>query len=294
MRPPAGLLQAEHVGHRVGPDPGPPDQRPGRDHGAVLEQDLVRGGALQGLAEPHLHPPLLEDLEGVPARAGMERRQQVVGGLQQDDLGLVDVQVGEVVHQHVLEQLLEGAGHLDPGGAAADHHHGQGALVDHAGVVLGQLELAQQVGPEPQGVGHALERVAVLLDPRDPEGGRGRARGHDQVVVAEAAALLGQHLPGLEVHPRHGGHPHRGAPVAAHDAAHRVGDVGRLDQPGGQLVQQRLEQVVVVLLEQGDPHRRLELGQGLDRRQPGEPSPDDDNARRPVAVPRPRHPALLT
>jgi hypothetical protein len=36
----------------------------------------------------------------------VERGQQVVGGLQQHHPGLVDVQVGEVVDQHVLEQLV--------------------------------------------------------------------------------------------------------------------------------------------------------------------------------------------
>ena len=183
---PAGLLQAEDVGQRVGPHPRPPDQRPGRDHGAVLEHDLVRGGVGHGLAEPDLHAPLAQDVEGVLARARVERRQQVVGRLQQHHPGPGDVQVGEVVDEHVLEQLVDGAGHLHPGGAAADHHHGEGALVDHGRVVLGQLELAQQVGPELQRVRHGLEREAVLLDPRDPEGGRGRPGGQDQVVVGEA------------------------------------------------------------------------------------------------------------
>src|SRR5918996_104473 len=117
--------------------------------------------------------------------------------------------------------------------------------------------ISTPVGPQPQRVGHALEREAVLLDPRDPEGGRGRPGGQDQEIVGEPPALLGQHLPGLEVHRRDRGHPHRGAPVAAHDGPHRVGDVGRLDQAGGQLVQQGLEQVVVVLLQQRDPHRRF-------------------------------------
>jgi hypothetical protein len=43
-----------------------------------------------------------------------------------------------------------------------------------------------------------------------------------------------------------------------------VGDVGRLHHPGGQLVQQGLEQVVVVLLQQGGADRGLDLVEGLD------------------------------
>jgi hypothetical protein len=52
-----------------------------------------------------------------------------------------------------------------------------------------------------------------------------------------------------------------------------VGDVGRLDQAGGQLVQQRLEQVVVVLLSSVTRTGGLVLASALTAASPANPAP---------------------
>ena len=143
------------------------------------------------------------------------------------------------------------------------------------------------MGTQPQGVGHGLEREAVLLDPGIPK----------VAVVAPAARGSGGRSHPWRPSPTRTWRASRStpvtvairtwSPVAAYHAPHRVGDVGRLDQPGGQLVQQRLEQVVVVLLQQRHPHRRLDLGQGLDRGQPGEPTPTTTTCGSPSRFPAP-------
>jgi hypothetical protein len=64
--------------------------------------------------------------------------------------------------------------------------------------------------------------------------------------------------------------------VAQH-AADRRGDVARGERRGRDLVQQRLEEVVVVPVDQGDVDRRaIERAR---RAQAPEPAADDDDAR---------------
>ncbi len=128
--PAPGLLDAERAGQRADPHAGRPDQRARLDDVVVLEVDLAGRDTLHGFAGHDLDAARAQGLHGVFAGLLVERRQQVVGRLEQDHARALDVQVGEVVDEHVVERLDGRACHLDPGRAAADDHHGQHALVD--------------------------------------------------------------------------------------------------------------------------------------------------------------------
>ena len=52
-------------------------------------------------------------------------------------------------------------------------------------------------------------------------------------------------------------HEHGDIALLAQDVAQRRGDRRRREAGGGDLVQQRLEQVMVAAIDQGDVHRRL-------------------------------------
>ena len=69
---------------------------------------------------------------------------------------------------------------------------------------------------------------------------------------------------------------HGDVALAAEHATHGVGDVVGVEPGGGDLVQQRLEQVEVVGVDDldVDGRRAQALGDG----QPAEPGADDDNA----------------
>ena len=117
-----------------------------------------------------------------------------------------------------------------------------------------------------------VDRPGVLLGALGAEVVGRRAGGDDQVVVVHGAAvvegdqLLGGvdagdlALPEADVLLRH--------PGGAQEERHVTG----VQAGGGHLVQQRLERVVGVPVDQGDPD--LRLAQRADRRQHGEPRPE--------------------
>ena len=88
----------------------------------------------------------------------------------------------------------------------------------------------------------------------------GRAGGDDQVVVGELA--VGRAAPVV----RRGRTPVASASSTvvffcfAQDRAERIGDVARVERGGRDLVEQRLEQMVVAPVDQRDLHRRVLRG----------------------------------
>src|SRR5262245_3592250 len=101
--------------------------------------------------------------------------------------------------------------------------------------------------------------------------------GGDDEMVVENAASLRDYLFARGIDPRDFRQDHLRVLLAPQDAADRRGDVsGR--QPGGRdLIEQRLEEVIVVAIDDGDVERCSR--QLLGRRQPAESRPDDHDAR---------------
>jgi hypothetical protein len=108
-------------------------------------------------------------------------------------------------------------------------------------------------------------------------GAEGRAGREDEQLVRDRVAPGEDHPPALEVEADHLGEQDLGVPLLAQDAPDRSGDVGRVQAGGGDLVEQRLEQVVVAPVEEGDPHRRP--GELAGAVEPGEAAADDHHLR---------------
>ena len=94
------------------------------------------------------------------------------------------------------------------------------------------------------------------------------------MVVGDRAAL-GEHLAGGKIHPGHSRHAESEISLPAEDRPHRIGDIRGGDPGGGHLVEQRLEEVIVVLIDQDHLHRGA--GQLAGGAQPGKAGPDDDD-----------------
>ncbi len=113
--------------------------------------------------------------------------------------------------------------------------------------------------------------------------GVARARRHDQRVVVErqilAAGPGGPDGAALEVEAAHVGEHDRGVRLPAQHAAQRRRDLALGERAGGHLVEQRLEQVMVRPVDEGDGDRCAAEGPG--GRQAAEPAADDDD---PVGV----------
>ena len=78
-----------------------------------------------------------------------------------------------------------------------------------------------------------------------------------QVVVADPYPVVAEHLAGVVVDADHGRPPEPDAVVLAREVAQRVGHVAGVQPAGGHLVEQRLERVVRVPVDQGDPESLL-------------------------------------
>ena len=106
---------------------------------------------------------------------------------------------------------------------------------------------------------------------------RAPAQRDDQVIVAEHAGLA-RHGARRDVDVRHLGEVHVEVRDVGEDAADRLRDLGRRQPRRRHLVKQRLEQVVVLPVDQHDFGRLM--AESLAERQAPETSPEDDDARR--------------
>ena len=95
---------------------------------------------------------------------------------------------------------------------------------------------------------------AVLVGAGDPEEVHARAERDDQVVVGEGVHVLEPHFAAVEVDAVHRGLVHDGVGLVVEQVAQRMAAGRRLQQVGGDLVQQRLERVVVVPVDEHDVH----------------------------------------
>ena len=227
-------------------------------------------------AEPHLDAELLERaLRGLRKRR-IERRQQARRRLDQDDARGARIDRAEVRRQRAVRQLRDGAGHLDAGRAAADDDEIQQprALVRirlGLGLLEGEQDAAANVGRVVDGLQPGRGGGPVVV----AEIGVLRAGREDQVVERDAAAFGDHHAlrdvdaGDLAEHDIH-------VPRARQDAADRRGDLGRREPGGRDLIEQRLEQVIIVLVDDGDVERAA--GERLGGGQAAEAGSDDDDA----------------
>jgi hypothetical protein len=102
------------------------------------------------------------------------------------------------------------------------------------------------------------------------------ARGQHQRVVAELALVQDQAAAG-QIHRLDLGQEHRHVGRASQNRAQGRRDVGRIERGGGHLIEQRLEEVVVAAVEEGDPCRPAR--EGARRVEPAESPSDDDDVR---------------
>lgn len=114
-----------------------------------------------------------------------------------------------------------------------------------------------------------------------------RAEGEDEVVVGERLETLEPDFLRLEVDPGDRSLVDRRVLLVLHEVAKRVPDGGRLEQARRELVQERLERVVVVLVDEDDLDVCvLQLPRSAD---PGEAATENEDARPRVRACRKAH-----
>ena len=272
-----GGCQTEPAGERDRLHARGPDERSRGDHFAALQAHPSAVVVGDRGTEPRLHVLAPQRFRGgltQPARHGGE---QPIRGLEQQHSHVLEVETRVVLYQHQADQLGERTGHLDPRGAAPDHDEGQlRAALLRIGLQHGALEGVQHVVPDTDRLGDVLEAEAVLRHAFEAEIVRLTPDSEDQVVVRDRTVGRHDAIRGrLEAGDL--GHAELGVGLASQNGADRAGDLLGLEPRGGDLVEQRLEQMVVVAVHQHHVDRRLT--QCARRAQPAESGSDDDDAR---------------
>ena len=147
-----------------------------------------------------------------------------------------------------------------------------------AGIAVRVLEHRQDPRAQSLCFLERVERKAVLLGSLRVEEVRLRPGRQDQEVALVTPAVSCGHRPALRIGNHHLGHLHVHVRVATKRLAKRRRDIARPDLRGGDLVEQRLELVVVVLVDQRDLHV-VALGQLARAPEPGKAAADDHDVR---------------
>ena len=199
------------------------------------------------------------------------------GSLEDEDLGGSGGDVAEVLGHIEACDVADGPSEFDAGGASADDdevERGMGSGLHH--LALGELEGEEDAAADFGGVFDGFEAGGdggpLIL----AEVGVGGAGGEDEVVVFEVGA--GPEENAVLVEGEAGGLIHEDFDVAmvAEDGADGLGDIGGGEHGEGDLVEERLEDVVVLAVDEGDVD--WELGETHGGVNAGKASAKDDDA----------------
>ena len=247
------------------------------EHLPRLEGDAGRCDRRDSLPRHHLDRSLREGFRRVGAKVRLEHREELRAGLDKNDASVVRRHVGIVLGQLRAVELRQRAGGLDAGRPAAHDDDVQRAVLHEARVLVHGIPSLEQVIPEAQRVRQRVHRVGVLGRAFCSEEVDFRPQSEHEVVVRQRLELLELHRPLLEIDTGDVGLVDGRVVVPVDEVAQRVPDDGGLDQARGELVDERLERVVVVLVDEHDVRVGvLQLLHGADT---GEAAAEDDDAR---------------
>ena len=262
-----------------GLDAAAPHDAARRDRRAVGQ----RGVAGANLRHPHPHVQLdafaREHLGDVVVRGRGERAEQDRSRFDEVHARGRDREVAVLDRHGVPDHVPERAGELHAGRPAADHDEVQRALVEQRGIAVRVLEHADDPRAQARGVVEAVERERVGVRARRAEEVRDRAGGHHEGVAGPGVAVRRRRGARRGIDRRHIGQLHVDVRVLAKQLAHLERDVARAELRGGDLVEQRLELVVVVAVDQRHAHVVV-LRQPARAGEPGKAGAHDHHMRR--------------
>ena len=165
-------LGAEPAARRRRHHAGGPDDRARRD-AIAAEADAV---ATRNPSPPRRAAPRRRAAPASAAPSSDSARSNGVSsarrGLDQDDAGAARIDGAEVGGKRALRKLGDGAGHLDAGRAAADHHEGQQpSPLLGVGLGLGALEGEQDAAAQ---IGGVVDRLQTRRERAPSRRGRNR------------------------------------------------------------------------------------------------------------------------
>ena len=246
----------------------------------VLYLDAVVVDVRDHRVELDLDAHLLETAPRLVAQVRAHRGEHRRGRVEQHDAGRGRVDVPERSLERLLRELGDLTGHLDARRPGAHDDEGEEAATLLLVVGdLGLLEAPEDPRAEFEGVVHRLHAGGVLLEVVVAEVRLVGTGGHDEAVVLQVDLdVAGRGVDGLVGHVdlAHVAEDAGGVLLVAEHDARRRRDLADGEDAGGDLVQQRLEQVVRGPGDEGDLDVVV-AGELLRREEAAEARPDDDD-----------------
>ena len=207
----------------------------------------ARDGGGSRIAKTNL-PDLTPELD--------EHRQVIADALQRmADQGFDPTTMNTLVAE-LYAWASELAGQLYPRRARPDNHERQPTTPrGRIGLTFSHLERAENPAAELECVIDRFHPWRIVSELRVPEVRLARAGGDDQRVVRDLTTLtnrLDRDAAGVEIDIDHCAEDHARVPLAAQHVTNRQGDIALGEYSRSDLMQQRLNQVVIRPVDDGD------------------------------------------
>src|SRR6266542_2937728 len=266
----------ERASEPGGSDTGGPQDRPGLE---AFRADLNKpfSDRRHGGAGPHFDAELLQGRGGFGRQLFGKGRKNARAGLEEKDARVARIDRAEIARQDVPGNLADGSRELGARRAAADQHESQeGPSPAGARFPLGLLEGEEDPSPDLEGILQVLQSRRARLPLLVSEVGMPRSGCEDEEVVSDTT-VGHDDVAGSGVHRDRVREQHLRVLLPAQDRTNRIGDVARRERRGRHLVEERLEEMVIAAIHDGDLNRGV--AKCLRGREPSEARTDDDDAR---------------
>jgi hypothetical protein len=230
--------------------------------------------------ELDLDTQLLEPALRLTPQLRAHRRKHRGRGVEQDHAAILRRDRPERPHQGALGELGDLTGEFDTGGPGTDDDEREPALP--LGRIRGHfcgLECTEDASAQLKRVVDGLHAGREGREMIVPEVGLLRARGHDDAVELDDRLHVHQlrrHRTAGDIDLLHRAQQHPDVLLLAQDQPRRGCDLANRQDAGRHLIEQRLEQVMRRIGDEGD----VDIGvlQFLRRSEASEAGPDDDDA----------------
>ena len=240
--------------------------------------DEVRIHRRHGRIEAYLDAQFFKAAFGFLGQVGRQTRKNARARFDENDARRARIDVAEILRQREPHEFGNRARHFHAGRSAADDNDIHEAPTFRGiGLVLGVLEGEEDAPADFGGVFDQLQSGRELLPIVVPEIGVARAGRQHEIIVWHIVSGFRQNFPRLGVDSCHMIEHHGDVAICADNAADGFGDFGRREFRRRHLVKQRLEQVIVLTVDQHDIDWRT--AQRLHRPQPAKSCAYDDDFR---------------